>query len=64
MMTQTELEAVATKFLEAWNSQDVEAVVACYTPDVVYRDPNTRSLCRTVHRSCRENRRHAGARRH
>ncbi len=42
MMTQTELEAVATKFLEAWNSQDVEAVVACYTPDVVYRDPNTR----------------------
>ena len=42
MMTETELDALATKFLDAWNSQDVEAVVACYSPDVVYRDPNTR----------------------
>jgi hypothetical protein len=25
-----------------WNSQDVERVVACYTDDVAYRDPNTR----------------------
>ncbi len=28
-------------FLSAWNSQDVERVVACYTDDLVYRDPNT-----------------------
>jgi ketosteroid isomerase-like protein len=29
-------------FLGAWNVQDVEQVLACYTPDVLYRDPNTR----------------------
>jgi len=28
--------------LSAWNRQDVEAVVACYTEDCVYLDPNTR----------------------
>jgi ketosteroid isomerase-like protein len=27
-------------FLGAWNVQDVEKVLACYTPDVLYRDPN------------------------
>lgn len=35
-------EALAEAFLSAWNTQDVEKVVACYTPDVAYRDPNTR----------------------
>jgi ketosteroid isomerase-like protein len=27
--------------LDAWNTQEVERVVACYTDDVAYRDPNT-----------------------
>lgn len=30
------------KILDAWNSQDVERTVACYTEDCVYVDPNTR----------------------
>ena len=30
------------KFLDAWNSQDVENVIGCYTEDVIYIDPNTR----------------------
>ena len=33
---------LATKFLDAWTSQDVEAVLAVYTDDLRYRDPNTR----------------------
>ncbi len=33
---------IAEAFLAAWNSQDVETVLACYTEDVEYRDPNTR----------------------
>ena len=28
--------------LSAWNEQDVEAVLSCYTEDCVYVDPNTR----------------------
>ena len=36
------LQTIAERFLGAWNSQDVDAVLACYTEDVVYRDPNTR----------------------
>jgi len=32
----------AAAVLSAWNSHDVDRVVACYTEDVVYRDPNTR----------------------
>ena len=36
------LTVLVDRFLDAWNAQDVEAVVACYTDDVVYRDPNTR----------------------
>lgn len=42
MITESEFTQVAEGFLAAWNSQDVEKVVACYTDDVVYRDPNTR----------------------
>jgi len=34
------------KFLSAWNNQNVEEVLACYTPDLVYRDPNTRGEIR------------------
>ncbi|MCC6752131.1 MAG: nuclear transport factor 2 family protein [Deltaproteobacteria bacterium] len=41
-MKRQSLEAVIERFLDAWNSQDVERVVACYTEDVRYRDPNTR----------------------
>jgi ketosteroid isomerase-like protein len=37
---------LAERFLSAWNQQDVEAVVACYTLDAVYRDPNTRGEVR------------------
>jgi ketosteroid isomerase-like protein len=33
--------ALAERLLEAWNSQDVERVLACYTPGARYRDPNT-----------------------
>ena len=42
MLTRDELETLARHFLDAWTSQDVEAVLACYTTDLVYRDPNTR----------------------
>lgn len=28
--------------LSAWNSHDADRVVACYTEDCIYRDPNTR----------------------
>lgn len=38
---------LAGKFLGAWNGQDVERVVACYTPDAVYRDPNTHGEVRS-----------------
>ena len=37
-----QLETLADRFLDAWTSQDVEQVLACYTADLVYRDPNTR----------------------
>lgn len=45
-MDSSQLAAFAERFLSAWNSQDVERVVACYSPDVVYRDPNTRGEVR------------------
>ena len=37
---------VAKRFLAAWTSQDVDAVLATYTEDLVYRDPNTRGEIR------------------
>ena len=37
---------LADRFLTAWNTQDVEQVLSCYTPDVDYRDPNTRGAVR------------------
>ena len=37
-----QLETLADRFLDAWTSQDVERVLACYTDDLIYRDPNTR----------------------
>ena len=45
-MNDSQLLSIADAFLSAWNTQDVEAVVACYVPDVVYRDPNTRGEVR------------------
>jgi uncharacterized protein (TIGR02246 family) len=33
---------LSRKVLGAWNDQDVEAVVQCYTEDCTYLDPNTR----------------------
>jgi len=45
-MNQNEVDTLAERFLQAWNSQDVESVVACYTNDLVYRDPNTRGEVR------------------
>lgn len=41
-MNKQQMIELANKFLGAWNVQDVEQVLACYTPDVLYRDPNTR----------------------
>lgn len=32
---------LAEAFIDAWNTQDVETVLSCYTHDVLYRDPNT-----------------------
>ena len=34
----------AAAVLSVWNHHDVEGVVACYTEDCVYRDPNTRGV--------------------
>ena len=41
-MTKSQLIAIAEGLFDGWNRQDVEAVVACYTDDLVYVDPNTR----------------------
>ena len=37
-----EAERLSQRVLSAWNVQNVDAVVACYTKDCVYQDPNTR----------------------
>jgi ketosteroid isomerase-like protein len=36
------LRTLADGFIDAWNTQDVEAVLRVYTEDVLYLDPNTR----------------------
>lgn len=41
-MDRDKMLALADQFLAAWNTQDVERVLACYTADLQYRDPNTR----------------------
>lgn len=38
--------ALADEFLGAWNTQEVDRVVSCYTTDLEYRDPNTRGAVR------------------
>jgi len=45
-MSESQWTARAERFLGAWNRQDVEGLLACYTEDVVYRDPNTRGEVR------------------
>jgi len=45
-MAATNHERIVRKVLDAWNAHDVERVVACYTPDLVYRDPGTRGEVR------------------
>jgi ketosteroid isomerase-like protein len=37
-----ELKEIEGPLVTAWNAHDVERVVACYTDDLVYLDPNTR----------------------
>lgn len=37
----TRLRRLAEHVLSSWNTQDVERVLACYTDDLVYLDPNT-----------------------
>lgn len=41
-MDRDHMLALADRFLAAWNTQEVERVLSCYTTDVQYRDPNTR----------------------
>lgn len=41
-MDERKMQELTDEFLAAWNEQNVERVLACYTEDVAYRDPNTR----------------------
>ena len=41
-MDKSQMYQLAEKFLSEWNTQDVGRVVAAYTDDVTYIDPNTR----------------------
>lgn len=43
-MSNTNLDILTDTFLAAWTAQDVERVLACYTEDLRYRDPNTRGF--------------------
>lgn len=40
------LEGLASRFYQAWTTQDVDTVLACYSEDLVYVDPNTRGSVR------------------
>ena len=37
-------DTLVTRFLDAWNSQEIGRVLDCYTDDLQYRDPNTRGV--------------------
>lgn len=41
-MDRKETKRLAERFLSAWNDQDVEEVLGCYSEDCIYLDPNTR----------------------
>ena len=45
-MDREKMLALADEFLGAWNTQDVDRVLSCYTADLEYRDPNTRGAVR------------------
>ena len=45
-MDRQKMLALAEEFLGAWNTQDVDRVLSCYTADLEYRDPNTRGAVR------------------
>jgi ketosteroid isomerase-like protein len=45
-MDERTMYRVAEHTLEAWSRQDVEEVIACYTSDLVYLDPNTQGPIR------------------
>ena len=45
-MDRDKMLLLAEHFLAAWNTQEVERVLSCYTTDVEYRDPNTRGAVR------------------
>jgi ketosteroid isomerase-like protein len=42
VMDRDRILKLSESFLDAWNVQDIDRVVATYTDDVVYLDPNTR----------------------
>lgn len=41
-MKTSDIQELSDRLIAAWNAQDVEAVVDCYTDDLIYSDPNTR----------------------
>ncbi len=45
-MDTNKMRELTERVIDAWNTQDVERVVACYTSDLVYLDPNTRGVVR------------------
>jgi ketosteroid isomerase-like protein len=45
-MDRTQFQKITETFLSAWNSQDVERLIACFTDDLIYCDPNTRGEIR------------------
>ena len=45
-MDDSRMYQLAERILSEWNTQDVERVVAVYTDDVTYVDPNTRGAVR------------------
>lgn len=48
MMTTFDWQGTAVRFLDAWTSQDVDRVLACYADaELAYSDPNTRGAIRT-----------------
>ena len=40
-MDRGEAVKLAERVLSAWNSQEVDSVISCYTEDCIYLDPNT-----------------------
>ncbi len=42
VISEGDAATIADAILAAWNEQDVERVLGCYTEDCVYLDPNTR----------------------